>query len=76
MEGKNGLEKFLNKPCRFVVSKRAGDGFWVWYGIVEDINSSFVIERDRFGRLHLLDLKMIKEITEVDVLKGFEKHDE
>ena len=68
-ENKSGLRKFLNKPCRFIVSKRNGDGFWVWYGTVEDINSSFVVERDRFGKLHFLDLKMVKEITEISELK-------
>ena len=67
-EKKNLFERFLKKPVKIVVKE--SDGIQVWVGIVEDVSSTHLLEKDRFNRLHLLRLSDIAKITELAEFKA------
>lgn len=55
-------ERLRGKYCKFVI--RDGGEIYAVHGTVIDANSSFIVEKDRFGKLHFLSTEIIEKIHE------------
>ena len=69
-EGKDCLRDefsvLLGKPAKIIVKDHDGQ-HRVFYGVIRAIGASHLLEEDRFGRLHMLNLNYVVKVTE---LKG------
>lgn len=55
-------ERLKGKTCKFVL-KDGGEVKVVW-GTVVDANDSFIVSRDRFGRIHFVSTKIVERVHE------------
>ena len=61
--------KRLNgKHCKIVLND--GNGVYIRYGTVIDANDSFIVEKDRFGKLHFLNTSSIERVSEHPKVMG------
>jgi hypothetical protein len=61
--------KRLNgKHCKIVSDD--GHGAFVRYGTVIDANDSFIVSKDRFGKIHFLNTSSIERISEHPKVMG------
>lgn len=58
-----------------IVLRRDGDYVPVFFGKVIDANDSFVVEKDRFGKLHFLAVSEIIKVSESKLKAEKEKEE-
>jgi len=66
-DGKSLFEVFRGKEVLIVYrdSNSNPNDFHVWRGRIIDVSSTHLLEKDRFGRYHLLKLENIEKIKEI-----------
>jgi len=70
MRDKNMWKMLRGKNCKIVLGD--GESVVIYVGKVIDANDSFVVEKDRFGRIHFLNTSTIERISEQPELKEIE----
>ena len=55
-------ERLKGKHCKIVLND--GNGTYVRYGTVIDGNDSFLVSKDRYGKIHFLRVSSIERVSE------------
>ena len=55
-------KKLRGKSCKIVM--KDGNDVRIYFGTVVQANDSFVVEKDRFGRIHFLNTSSIERVSE------------